>query len=111
MTEQVIIALSTCPDEATAKQIAEALVTGGLATCINRIPGIRSSYVWKGSLQDDAEVLLLIKTTAARLRELEARLTALHPYELPEFVVLPVEGGNERYLEWVRLGVAVKDGR
>ncbi|MBB6094651.1 periplasmic divalent cation tolerance protein [Povalibacter uvarum] len=109
MTDQVILALSTCPDEATAKQIAEALVTERLATCVNRVPGVRSTYVWKGSLQDDAEVLLLIKTTSARLRELEARLTALHPYELPEFAVLPVGGGNERYLEWVRLGVADKD--
>jgi periplasmic divalent cation tolerance protein len=103
------VALSTCPDAATAQRLAEILVTERLATCINRIEGVRSTYVWKGGLQDDPEVLLMIKTTGKRLGELEARLKALHPYELPEWVVLPVTGGNERYLEWVRLGVADKD--
>lgn len=110
MTDQIIVALSTCPDAATAQRLAETLVTERLATCINRIGGIRSTYVWKGELQDDAEVLLVIKTTSGRLGELEARLKALHPYELPELVVLPVTGGNDRYLEWVRLGVTDKDG-
>ncbi len=109
MTSQVILALSTCPDSAAAQRIAETLVNERLATCVNRIEGVRSTYVWNDELQDDSEVLLMIKTTAARLGELEARLKALHPYELPELVVLSVTGGNERYLEWVRLGVAGKD--
>jgi periplasmic divalent cation tolerance protein len=106
MSEQVIIALSTCPNEASAKAIAEALVSEQLATCVNRVTGMTSTYFWDGRLQDDAEILLIIKTTAARLAGLEARLTALHPYELPELVALPVVGGNERYLQWVRTGVA-----
>jgi periplasmic divalent cation tolerance protein len=106
MTEQVIVALCTCPDEATARRIAQTLVSERLATCVNRLAGVTSTYFWDGSLQDDAEVLLIIKTTAARLAGLEARLRALHPYELPELVALPVAGGNERYLEWVRTGVA-----
>jgi len=105
MTEQVIVGLSTCPDEATAKRIAAALVSERLATCVNRMGGVASTYFWDGRLQDDAEILLIIKTTAARLVELEARLKVLHPYELPELIVLPVTGGNERYLEWVRTGV------
>lgn len=105
MTEQVIVALSTCPDEATARRLAEALVSERLATCVNRVGGVASTYFWDGRLQDDAEILLIIKTTAARLAGLEARLQALHPYELPELVVLPVLGGNERYLQWVRSGV------
>lgn len=111
MTDQVIVAPSTCPDAAAAQRLAQALVTERLATCVNRIDGIRSTYVWNGELQDDSEVLLIIKSTTGRLGELEARLKALHPYELPEWVVLPVAGGNERYLEWVRQGVADKDGR
>lgn len=106
MTEQVIIALSTCPDEATARAIAEALVSEQLATCVNRVTGMTSTYFWDGRLQDDPEILLIIKTTAARLAGLEARLTALHPYELPELVALSVAGGNERYLQWVRTGVS-----
>ena len=106
MTEQVIVALSTCPDEATAKRIAAALVSERLATCVNRVTGMTSTYFWDGRLQDDAEILLIIKTTAARLAELAARLKVLHPYELPELVALQVAGGNEQYLQWVRTGVA-----
>jgi len=109
MTDQVILALSTCPDDVAARQIAEALVTEGLATCVNRVAGVQSNYVWNGQLQNDSETLLMIKTTTVRIAELEARLKALHPYELPELLVLPIAGGNERYLDWVRQGVASKD--
>jgi len=106
MTEQVILALSTCPDEATAQTIAQALVSDGLAACVNQVGGLRSTYVWQGELRDDIEVLLIAKTTTNRLGELEARLKALHPYELPELLTVAVTGGNERYLDWVRKGVA-----
>lgn len=105
MPDSVVIALSTCPDEPCARRIAESLVSEHLATCINRISGLRSTYFWDGRLQDEAEVLLIVKTTAGRLPALQARLAALHPYELPELVVIPVVGGNERYLDWVRNGV------
>lgn len=106
MTAQVIVAFSSCPDEATAKRLAQALVSEQLATCVNRLPGMTSTYFWDGRLQDEAEILLIIKTTAARLAELQARLATLHPYELPELVALPVVGGNEPYLQWVRNGVS-----
>jgi periplasmic divalent cation tolerance protein len=102
---EIVIALSTCPDDQTAAAIAEALVREGLATCINRVGGVRSTYFWDGRLQDEGEILLIIKTCKSRLAELQARLEELHPYELPELVVLPVVGGNEAYLEWVRKGV------
>ena len=108
MSDQVIVGLSSCPNEATAKRIAEALVSERLATCVNRVPGMVSTYFWDGRLQDEAEILLIIKTTAARQAELAARLKVLHPYELPELIVLPVTGGNERYLQWVRDGVGEK---
>lgn len=108
MTEQVIVGLSTCPNEATARRIAEALVNERLATCVNRVSGVASTYFWDGRLQDDAEILLIIKTTAARQAKLAARLKVLHPYELPELVILPVSGGNEQYLQWVRTGVGEK---
>lgn len=106
MTEQVILALSACPDEATAQTIAQALVSEGLAACVNRVGAVRSTYVWDGRLQDEAEVLLIVKTTAGRLGALQARLEALHPYQLPELLTVLVAGGNERYLDWVRKGVA-----
>jgi periplasmic divalent cation tolerance protein len=108
MTEQVILALSTCPDEASAQAIAAALVQERLATCVNRVAGLRSTYIWDARLQDQPEILLIIKTTAARLAQLQARLQSLHPYELPALLAIPVSGGNERYLDWVRMGVTNK---
>jgi len=108
MTDQVILALTTCPDEASAQAIAAALVQERLATCVNRIAGVRSTYFWDARLQDEAEILLIIKTTAGRLDDLRARLGALHPYELPELLAIDVAGGNERYLDWVRMGVRDK---
>jgi periplasmic divalent cation tolerance protein len=109
MTDQVILALTTCPDEASSRAIATALVQERLAACVNRVGGLRSTYIWDARLQDAEEILLIIKTTAARLQALEARLKALHPYELPELLAIPVAGGNERYLDWVRMGVTKQE--
>ena len=108
MSDQVILALTTCPDEASAQAVATALVQERLAACVNRVGGLRSTYIWDARLQDEAEILLIIKTTAARLDELKARLKSLHPYELPELLAIAVAGGNERYLDWVRMSVAGK---
>jgi periplasmic divalent cation tolerance protein len=108
MSDQVILALTSCPDEASAEAVATALVQERLAACVNRIGGLRSTYIWDARLQDQAEILLIIKTTAGRLDELQARLKSLHPYELPELLAIAVAGGNERYLDWVRMGVAGK---
>ena len=108
MSDPVLLALTTCPDEACAQAIATALVQERLATCVNRIGGVRSTYFWDARLQDEAEILLIIKTTAGRLDELRERLSALHPYEVPELLAIEVAGGNERYLDWVRMGVRRK---
>lgn len=107
--DPVILAWTSCPDDASASSIATALVSQRLATCVNRIGGVNSTYFWNGELQEDAEVLLIMKTTAARLPALQARLLALHPYQLPELLVLEVAGGNESYLDWVRRGVVMPD--
>jgi periplasmic divalent cation tolerance protein len=105
VTDRVVIVLSTCPDATVARRIAEALVTERLATCVNRVAGIQSTYFWDGRLQDDAEILLLMKTTRERLPELKQRVQALHPYELAELLAIEVSDGAERYLDWVRAGV------
>jgi periplasmic divalent cation tolerance protein len=105
MTAQVIVAFCTCPEEAVAKSISIALVAERLATCVNRIANVRSCYIWDGRLQDENEILLMIKTTAERLAALRARLVELHPYDLPELIATDVVGGNEPYLEWIRRGV------
>jgi len=101
MSADVLIALCTCPDAAVGGRIAEALVGEGLAACVNTLPGITSVYLWKGEVQRDAEVLLLIKTTQARLPELTGRVRQLHPYELPEVIAVPVSGGLPDYIQWV----------
>jgi periplasmic divalent cation tolerance protein len=103
MKEKVIIALTTCP-EAAAPGIADALVSERLAACVNQIPGVESTYSWQGSLTRDREALLVIKTTQARYAALSDRIQALHPYELPELITIPVESGAAAYLDWIRTG-------
>jgi periplasmic divalent cation tolerance protein len=103
---QCIVVLCSCPDGAPAAQLAETLVTESLAACVNRLPGVVSYFRWEGQVQQEAETLLLIKTTASRLAELTARVRELHPYELPEVVAVPVLGGLEEYLDWVRASVS-----
>ena len=97
----IVVALTTAPTADAAAQIARALVGEGLAACVNVVPGVRSIYAWKGELCDEAEVLCVVKTRADRVEALRARLVALHPYEVPELVVLDVTGGHEPYLTWV----------
>jgi periplasmic divalent cation tolerance protein len=102
MHDPVLLCYCTCPDAASAQALTEALVGEGLAACINRLPGVLSTYRWQGRMHTDREELLLIKTTAGRFDALCARLLALHPYELPELIAVPVERGHEAYLAWVR---------
>jgi periplasmic divalent cation tolerance protein len=101
MSADILIALCTCPDAALADHIAETLVGEGLAACVNALPGVSSVYRWQGEVQRDAEVLLLIKTTQARLSGLTDRVRQLHPYDLPEVIAIPVSGGLPDYLQWV----------
>jgi periplasmic divalent cation tolerance protein len=101
MKEKYFLVLCTCPDEAVAQSIARTLVLEGLAACVNRVTGLRSTYAWEGSLHDDPEVLLLAKTTGVQLANLSARIEALHPYDLPEVVAVEIGGGSERYLAWI----------
>lgn len=96
-----LVCLATCPDTATATRIADTLVGEHLAACVNLLPGVRSIYRWEGRVTSDDEVLLVIKTTGARLDALGARLQALHPYDVPELVALPVTGGLAPYLQWI----------
>lgn len=97
----VLLAYSTCPDAASADLIARTLVSERLAACVNRLPGVQSTYRWHGHVEQADEVLLLIKTTADRLDQMTARLRSLHPYELPELVAVEVRAGLPAYLDWV----------
>lgn len=97
----VRIVLVTAPTREEGERLAEALVGEELAACVNILGPIRSIYRWEGAIQRDDEHLLLIKTTAARYAALEARVLALHSYDTPEVIALPVGEGAERYLAWV----------
>lgn len=107
MSEPVLLCYCSCPDAASARRIAEALVGERLVACVNRLPGISSTYRWQGAVTTDSEELLLIKTTAARFDALKTRLLELHPYDLPELIAVPVERGHEAYLDWVRTSVDI----
>jgi len=92
---------STCPDEATADAIALALVEDGLAACVSRWPGVRSTYRWQGRVEHATEVQLMIKTQPDRVGAVLERIQALHPYELPEALVVEVRDGLDPYLHWI----------
>jgi periplasmic divalent cation tolerance protein len=98
---EVRVVLVTAPDAAVGASLARELVEARLAACVNLLPQVRSIYRWEGQVQDDAEVLLVIKTRADRCEELATRVKELHPYDLPEVLVLPVAGGSQPYLQWV----------
>jgi periplasmic divalent cation tolerance protein len=98
----ILLCLCTCHDAESATKLAETLVGERLAACVNRLPGVLSTYRWQGEVNTDSEELLLIKTTADRFETLKARLLELHPYELPELIALPIERGHAAYLDWVR---------
>ena len=101
MPAAALIVHCTVPDEACAERIARALVEERLAACVSRIPGVVSTYRWKGEVETGGELLLLIKTSAQRFDALRERLVALHPYELPEVVAVKVESGLAPYLDWI----------
>ncbi len=98
----VTLVLVTAPDAETGARLARTLVEERLAACANLVPGVRSIYRWEGAVQDDAEVLLLIKTRSEHCEALAARVQDLHPYDLPEVVALAATGGSTAYLDWVR---------
>jgi periplasmic divalent cation tolerance protein len=100
-----LVVLSTVGGEEEAERIAERLVEQGLAACVNVLPGVVSFYRWKGRLERDVERLLLIKTRGERFEALREAIVALHPYEVPEIVALPVTAGHAPYLEWLDAAV------
>ena len=97
-----IVVLTTCPDEAIAARIARDLVESGLAACVSRVGPVHSTYRWQEAVQDEPEVMLVIKTVATRYPELEMRLKSFHPYDVPEVIALPVTSGSAEYLSWLQ---------
>ena len=106
-----VVVLSTAPDAGQAERLARRLVEERLAACVSQVPGMKSLYHWEGEVEEANEVLLIVKTHASRAPELTRRLRELHPYDVPEILVLPVAAGLPGYLEWIRNETGVGDTR
>lgn len=105
-TVRHFLVLVTAPDLVVARKLVRSVLKSRLAACANLVPRIESHYWWQGKLEVGAEVLILFKTEQAKLGELETRIRKRHPYDTPEFVVLPITGGSERYLDWIDQSIA-----
>lgn len=97
-----VIVLTTLPADVDAESLARALVDERLAACVNILPPMQSIYRWQGAVEQASERQLLIKTGVARVKELKARVMSLHPYDVPEFVLLLSDGGSDEYLSWIK---------
>ncbi len=93
--------LCTVPDRPAGERIAQALVEERLAACVNLVPGLTSIYRWQGKVEKEAECLLIIKTAAARFEAVKDRIQALHSYDLPEIIAIPISHGETGYLKWL----------
>ena len=98
---QFRIVLVTAPNRKVARRLAKSALQAHLAACANLVPGVESHYWWRGRMESAAEVLIIFKTIRRHLRQLEELVLVNHPYETPEFVVLPVSSGSQRYLDWL----------
>ncbi len=106
LMDYVLVNVTAPEDE--GMRIGRVLVEEGLAACVNVVRGVKSIYRWKGNVEEDEEVLLIIKTTRSALDRLVRRVRELHTYEVPEIIAMPIIAGNEDYLRWIEESV---DGR
>jgi periplasmic divalent cation tolerance protein len=104
MTDKIIVFV-TCESREQAENIAQSVVTGKLAACVNVLPGVRSCYIWDRKLTWSDEVLLLIKTTRGRFGQLQDRIKELHSYDIPEIVGVTIEDAFDKYIEWIDFSI------
>jgi len=95
------LVITTCPSAEVAESLADILIGERLAACVNILPAGHSVYEWQGKVEHESEHVLLIKSRIDRLPALESRLLEVHPYELPEFIAVPIEEGLSSYLSWI----------
>ena len=102
---EAVVILITFPTDGDVSAFATALVSDGVAACVTVLPGVQSVYRWEGAIEHAGECQLIVKTTRDMVDRLRRRVADLHPYDTPEFLVLRVAGGDERYLAWIRSAV------
>jgi len=100
------IVFVTAPSLDVARRLAAGILERRLAACANLVPGVESHYWWEGKLCQETEILMILKTTEARLAELETHVLEAHPYDTSEFVAWPLAAGSARYLEWLTANTA-----
>ena len=98
---KLTVVLVTAPDLSIARGLARAALQARLIACANLVPKIESHFWWQGKIESGAEVLLILKTRKSKLAALERLVLAKHPYDTPEFVILPLVAGNKKYLDWL----------
>jgi periplasmic divalent cation tolerance protein len=101
MSAEYVVVLITLPSDADGQSFARALVDERLAACVNLLAPMESVYRWEGRVESETERQVIVKTSRERLAALWDRVRELHPYEVPEFIVLPIADGNEAYLRWI----------
>ena len=101
MAEKVLLALSTFPDQETARDISSELVTKKFVACANILSGVESIYRWKEQIESGNETVVLFKLSEDRQSAFQEKLRALHPYEVPEIIFVPIASGLPEYLRWV----------
>jgi len=109
VTSDYVLVLTTLGADVDPATIGLRLVEERLAACVNALPEMESFFRWHGAIERDRERQLIIKTAADRLPELERRLHEMHPYDLPEFLVIPVGAGSEQYLRWIRTATRTEE--
>ena len=100
--DNYIIVLTTCNSAELARSIAETLVSSKLAACVNIVKGVESVYQWQGTIEHAQEILLIIKTRQSLFPQLKSAIQALHDYELPEIIAVPIEAGEKNYINWIQ---------
>lgn len=95
------VVLVTAPDAEVGRKVAQKVLEEKLVACVNIVPQIESMYWWEGKIDSSNEVLLVMKTLTAHIKDLETAVIAAHPYDTPEFVVLPITAGSQKYLSWI----------
>jgi periplasmic divalent cation tolerance protein len=108
MDSKYIIIFITVDTQLTAQKIAEKLLTEHKAACVNIIPKVKSHYWWQGKIESADELMLVVKTRAALLPDVEKLVKSLHPYTVPEIIAIPIIGGNQDYLDWIEKETIVK---
>jgi periplasmic divalent cation tolerance protein len=107
MTDKIVV-LNTCGSADEAVRIARTLVEKKLAACVSLMPAVRSFYRWKDAIEDEQELLLVIKSSRVLFDQLRAEIERLHSYEVPEVIAVPIVDGSEGYLEWLERELAAK---